>query len=127
VTTSIRKQPLKKDLTKVFLEQSNVDATPEAIKLFSTWWFTPHSPIGLRLSSEGHKYLTTILKLSCYTIKIQENTVKSFKLFLLMSKYLNYPYYLKGNDTIVVFGEEDGIMLALMSGDITSYLNNLAS
>lgn len=115
----------KRELTKLFLEQVGTDSSEEAISEFlPLWWVTPFSPIGLRLSTEGNNFLKKILKLQHYSYKIKEDTVKTLKLYLLMSKYLSSPYYLQGQNTIVIYGEQDAIMLSMLNGDIAQYLEN---
>lgn len=117
----------KRELTKLFLEQIGADVSDASIRSFmSVWWFTPRSPIGLRLSTDGNRFLSEVLKLDKYSFTIKEDTVKSLRLFLQMNKYLSSPYYLKGNNTIIFYGEQDAIMMGLMGGDIAQYLTNFS-
>lgn len=115
----------KRELTRLFLEQVGTDASEASVKSFLTlWWFTPYSQIGLRLTLEGHRFLSDQLKLTKYTFKIKEDTTKTLKMFLQMNKYLSSPYYLQGQNTIIIYGEQDAVMLGIMNGDLQQYLEN---
>jgi len=119
----------KLDLTKLFLEKSGLVISPSdlIVKTYlKDWWATPFSPIGLRLSTEGNRFLKDVLRLECYSFKIKESNTKSLKLFLQMNRRLSSPYYLQGNRTIVLYGEQDSIMLALLDGDLEQYFNNFS-
>lgn len=117
-------QPSKLELTKLFLAEAGIAECPVVLRMYMRkWWVTPHSPIGLRLTHEGHKFLSTVLKLNCYSYKIV-NTPKSMRVTLRLNKYLTAPYYLSGPDTIVLYGELDASMLGLMGGELGMYLEN---
>jgi len=118
-------QATKKELTELFLKEANFPVTPETIKTYMhVWWMTPYSPIGLRLTSDGNKFLSSTLKLTKYTYTIKEDNVKSLRLYLRMNKHLTSPYYLQGADTIILYGETDACMMGMYGGDIATYLNN---
>ena len=117
----------KLELTRLFLEQSGLVGSPDdfVVKAYlKDWWTTPHSPIGFRLTPEGNRFLKDVLQLQHYQFKIKENNVKSLKLFLQMNKYLTAPYYLKGQNTIIFYGETDATMIGLYGGDLAQYLEN---
>jgi hypothetical protein len=116
----------KHGYTRLFLQESGmVDPTDTEIDHFlKQWWATPFSPIGLRLSKIGDKFLAEVLKLERYTVKLKVDQQKSLKQFLQMSKYLSAPYFLPNNDTLITYGESDATILILMDGDLTTYLNN---
>lgn len=117
-------QPTKLELTKLFLAEAHIPVDREHIQLYMRkFWVTPYSPVGLRLTFEGHKFLSTILKLNCYSYKIV-NTPKSMRLTLRLNKYLSAPFYLSGQDTIILYGEMDSSMLGLMGGNLGQYLEN---
>lgn len=118
------KQPTKTELTELLMSEANIPLTPELVKsTMQMLWFTPYSRIGLRLSSSGHDFLSNTLKLTHYTYKIV-NTPDSLKVLLQMNKYLTSPFYIKGASTIVMYGETDASMIALMGGDLGKYLEN---
>ena len=63
----------KKSLTKLFLEQTGGDTSDKSIKeCLVTWWVAPFSPIGLRLTPAGSKFLDKIVGLQKYKFKIKE-------------------------------------------------------
>lgn len=119
----------KLELTRLFLEQSGIVSSLDEFIVkehLTGWWITPHSPIGFRLTLEGNRFLKDVLHLQYYQFKIKENNVKSLKLFLQMNKYISSPFYLKGQDTIVFYGETDAIMIGLYNGDLSQYFENFS-
>lgn len=117
----------KLGLTRLFLEQSGLAGSPDdfVVKAYmKDWWTTPYSPIGFRLTPEGNRFLSDVLQLQHYQFKIKENNTKSLKLFLQMNKYIISPYYLKGQSTIIFYGETDATMMGLYAGDLATYLEN---
>jgi hypothetical protein len=118
----------KLELTKLFLKDAGiVDPTDAIIRDYLLkWWATPLSPIGLRLSTEGNKFLKQELKLAHYSYEIKEDTTKTLKLYLQLNKRIGSPYYLQGNNTIILYGETDASMIALMGGDIATYMDNFS-
>jgi len=114
----------KKSLTKLFLEQTGGDTSDKSIKeCLVTWWVAPFSPIGLRLTPAGSKFLDKIVGLQKYKFKIKEDCPKTLKIMVQMNKYLQSPFYLY-NDTIVCYGETDAVMMGLYQGDLQQYLTN---
>ena len=115
----------KKQLTELFLKEAGFSSSEGSVKEWmKIIWVTPYSPIGFRLSAKGHAFLSSTVKLQNYTYKIKPGTVKSLKMFLQMNKYLECPFYLKGDESITLYGETESIMMGLMSGDIQQYLEN---
>ena len=117
----------KKEYTKLFLEQAGFSTTEQAIKEhLRMWWYTPYSPNSLRLTSKGSKFLTQILRLDNYKYDLKEGTKLTGHLTIQMSKHLSAPFYLPDRNTIVFYGQTDATMLALMAGDLASYLENFS-
>lgn len=115
----------KASLTELFLKEAGISATEEIVREYmKLWWVSPFSPIGFRLSTEGNRFLSQVLKLQKYSYQIKEDNVKSLKLYLRMNKYLISPYYLQGSSTIVLYGETDAVMMGLYAGDLQQYLEN---
>lgn len=117
----------KLELTKIFLKQLGLDNSADDFTIKSRmkdWWVSPYSPIGFRLTLEGNSFLKDVLQLAHYEFKIKEDNVKSLKQFLQMNKYLTAPYYLKGQNTIIFYGETDATMIGLYGGDLAQYLEN---
>jgi hypothetical protein len=115
----------KRELTALFLTQAGIDTSELNIKThMQQLWATPYSPIGYRLSSEGNHFLHDILKLKRYTYKVKVDTTRSLKLYLQLNQNIQYPYYLQGQNSIVLYGEQEAMMIALMDGDIQQYMNN---
>jgi hypothetical protein len=116
----------KKEYTKVFLEQAQYDSSELSVRAFTKlWWVSPYSPIGLRLTSDGSKFLTHVLKLESYKYQVTSDLPITFKAMLKMSKHLSAPFYLNPQTkTMIFYGEQDATMLALMGGDLLTYLDN---
>jgi hypothetical protein len=116
----------KKEYTKVFLEQAQYDCSETSVRAFTKiWWVSPYSPIGLRLTNDGSKFLTHVLKLESYKYQVTSDLPITFKAMLKMSKHLSAPFYLNPQTkTMIFYGEQDATMLALMGGDLLTYLDN---
>lgn len=89
------------------------------------WWYNPINQNSLRLTNVGFKWFTQHGKLKSYEIKLPEEQKILPKHYLQLEKLFEEPYYLKGRNSIVVFGERDAIMLQLHAGNLTAYLNSL--
>jgi len=114
----------KKELTKLFLEESGNDASAESIKKHMLiWWVAPFSPIGLRLTHDGADFLNRSVKLQKYKFELKEDRPRNLKIMLQMNKYFASPFYIN-NNTITVYGETEAVMMGLYGGDIATYLNN---
>ena len=114
----------KREFTKLFLTDAGIAVTESSLNLYhKTLWASPMSPIGLRLSSEGIDFLDRTLKIQKYTCEIKKDCPRTLKIMLQMNKYLTSPFYIKGNK-LVIYGEVDASMMALMSGDLELYLKN---
>jgi hypothetical protein len=87
------------------------------------WWRNPTNHNSLRLTNFGLKFFKDNLKQKTYSIKLDENSIRS-KHLLQLERLFTAPYFVK-NTELIVFGEQDAIMLQLHAGDLNAYLDNL--
>jgi hypothetical protein len=87
------------------------------------WWRNPTNHNSLRLTNFGLKFFKDNLKQKTYAIKLDENSIRS-KHLLQLERLFTAPYFVK-NTELIVFGEQDAIMLQLHAGDLNAYLDNL--
>ena len=92
------------------------------VHLIPIWWRNPTNKKSLRLTHQGlvafHKF-----GLKSYEIKIASPI--SSKHLLQLERLFKEPYYIRGAGDLVVFGEEDAVMLQLHAGNLAQYLDNL--
>jgi hypothetical protein len=87
------------------------------------WWQNPTNKNSLRLTNIGFKWFTTIAKLKSYKITI-DPTIKN-KQFLQLERLFQEPYYIQSNKKIIVFSDQDAVMLQLHSGNLAAYLDSI--
>ena len=113
----------KETYTKIFLQQKDrsIDAANVKLHLFK-WWQSHRSKEvgGLRLSEEGHKFLTEELELQSYEIPFTEPIDLSPQTIIFFDRTMDSPYYLT-NQSITVFSERKSFELMLFSDDIRKY------
>lgn len=106
------------------LDKLNLDPIAFS-KIGYAWWQNPTNKNSLRLTSVGHKWFTNVAKLTGYTIDIPKEEKIMPRQLLQLERLFTEPYYIKTLNTIVVFGEQDAVMLQLHSGNLTAYLDSL--
>ena len=87
------------------------------------WWRNPTNRNSLRLTSLGLKFFVEQCRQPSYSIALDANSIKN-KHLLQLERLFTAPYFVK-NTAIVVFNEQDAVMLTLHAGDLNSYLENL--
>lgn len=92
------------------------------LHLIPTWWRNPTNRKSLRLTHYG---LVAFHKLGVKTYEIKITTPISSKHLLQLERLFKEPYYIRGAGDLVVFGEEDAIMLQLHAGNLAQYLDNM--
>jgi len=115
----------KQQLTDAFVTKYKTAPTSEDKAIFHrAIWKHPFSKISLQLSEYGFKCLTETLLLQHYRYKLSKPLPHTGKVLLQLCKHLTAPFYIIDRETIVLFGEQDGIMLALSNFDLADFLNN---
>jgi hypothetical protein len=89
------------------------------------WWKNPTDPDSLRLSLTGLQLVKAVLKLQSYEFPLP-NELTNHNLLQLERQFKGM-YYLLKRQKIIVFEEEEALMLTLHSNDLKSYLDNLES
>lgn len=88
----------------------------------TSWWRNPMNSSSLRMTYPGYKFFSKILGIKTYPIELSE-PLKS-KHLLQLERLFSEPYYIN-QESIIVFGEGDAIMLQLHAGNLPQYLENL--
>ena len=89
------------------------------------WWKNPTDVNSLRLSLQGLQLVKAVLKLQSYEFVLSEELTNHN--LLQLERYLKGPYYLLKRQKIIVFEEEEAMMLTLHGNDLASYLDNIES
>lgn len=89
----------------------------------ANWWYNPTNFSSLRLNTQGY-HLVRRLQLHNWHFQLDTNLLA--KHFLYLERYFTSPYYIFTNRKIVVWGEQESIMLALHGSNLNQYLDNLS-
>ena len=89
------------------------------------WWKNPTDPNSLRLSLAGLQFVKSNLKMQSYEFALSEEL--SNRNLLQLERLFKSMYYLLKRQKIIVFEEEEALMLTLHGNDLVSYLNNMES
>lgn len=109
----------KYELTRIVLETSGIEASPERIrKTIPTWWFNTRQKEkgGLRLTDQGFECLQKA-DIKSYELKFDEPIQFTNELILWIDQNIDCPYYLT-KKKMWVFGEKTAVQLVLFSGNI---------
>jgi hypothetical protein len=111
-----------------FQHQALIDAGVADPTMFDTmiplWWRNPTNHNSLRLTVQGFRYFVKKLSIKSYSVEL--STILTFKHLLQLERLFQAPYYIQ-NKTLVVFSEQDAVMLQLHAGNLAQYLDNLQS
>lgn len=113
---------LQREYQRRILSDAGLDPN-QFEEMIKVWWRNPTNPNSLRLTTYGLSFFTKNLKQQTYTIKLDADAIKN-KHLLQLERLFTAPYYIK-NTALVVFSEQDAIMLQLHAGDLSTYLDNL--
>lgn len=91
--------------------------------MIKIWWRNPTNHNSLRLTNFGLKFFADNLKQKTYSIALDADSIRS-KHLIQLERLFTAPYFVK-NTALVVFSEEDAIMLNLHAGNLNNYLDNL--
>ena len=76
---------------------------------------------GYRLTERGYEWLNE-LGLKAYTIKLENDNVKTGNILLGLDRHLKAPYFLK-NGKLSIFDDSISTQLLLYGGDIKAYID----
>ena len=114
----------QRQLTKIFCEQAGY-ATGIVTDMQKHWWRNPTDDKSLRLSLAGLQFVKAVLKLESYDFKLTEELTNSN--LLQLERQFKGMYYLLKREKIIVFEEEEALMLTLYSGNLRAYLDSIES
>jgi hypothetical protein len=121
-----KSSPLKRytqlQLTKIFIEQGNLPIG-QTTDMQRRWWKNPTDPNSLRLSLAGLQFVKAVLKLTSYDFALTDELNNHH--LLQLERQFKGMYYLLKRQKIIVFEEEEALMLTLHGNDLVSYLDNI--
>ncbi len=88
-------------------------------------WINPTDDNSLRLSLSGLQYVKSNLDLKSYEFKLSDELTNGN--LLQLERLFKGMYYLLRRQKIIVFDEEEAMMLTLHGNDLKRYLDNLES
>jgi len=119
----------KDKLTTIFLKASNTEnISQDLIKAKRLeWWYNVRAKDsgGLRLTTEGIKYLEKVANIKTYKIDLPKETSITPQVLLWLDNFIESPYYIT-KKTITVLKERAAFELYLFSGDVKKYGYNKA-
>jgi hypothetical protein len=124
VTESTHKRYTQIQLTRIFIAQAGL-AIGVTTEMRHRWWKNPTDANSLRLSLAGLQLVKAVLKLQSYEFALPEELTNHN--LLQLERQFKGMYYLLKRQKIIVFEEEEALMLTLHGNDLKSYLDNLES
>jgi hypothetical protein len=124
VTKSSPKRYTQRQLTKIFVQQGNLPIA-ETSTFQKLWWMNPTDTDSLRLTLQGLQFVKAILKLQSYEFVLPDELTNHN--LLQLERSFKGMYYLLKRQKIIVFEEEEAMMLTLHGSDLKGYLDNLES
>ncbi|CAB4128716.1 hypothetical protein UFOVP112_62 [uncultured Caudovirales phage] len=124
LTVSSPKRYTQRQLTKIFIEQADlpIGVTTDMQR---RWWKNPTDPDSLRLSLAGLQFVKSNLKLQSYDFALPAELTNQN--LLQLERQFKGMYYLLKREKLIVFEEEEAMMLTLHGNDLVSYLDNIES
>jgi hypothetical protein len=123
-TKSSHKRYSQRQLTEIFCAQGNIPAA-KTTEMQLLWWMNPTDPHSLRLSAYGLKYAKVDLKLKSYEFALAEE-LNNLHLMQL-ERLFQGMYYLMKRQKIIVFEEQEAMMLTLHGNNLKQYLDTIAA
>jgi len=87
------------------------------------WWKNPTDDASLRLSLAGLQFVKAVLKLQSYEFALAEELTNHN--LLQLERQFRGMYYLLKRQKIIVFEEEEALMLTLHGNNLKGYLDSL--
>lgn len=122
MTKSTPKRYTQLQLTKIFVAQAGYPIG-ETSRYQKLWWINPTDPDSLRLTLYGLQFVKANLNLQSYEFKLDEELTNHN--LLQLERLFKGMYYLLKRQKIIVFEEEEAVMLTLHGNNLQNYLNNL--
>ena len=122
VTKSSPKRYTQRQLTKIFVEQANIPHG-QTTDMQLRWWKNPTDPNSLRLTLAGLQFVKAQLKLTSYDFALSEE-LTNYNI-LQLERLFKGMYYLLKRQKLIVFEEEEAVMLSLHGNNLKGYLDSL--
>ncbi len=112
----------QRQLTKIFVKQADIPIgqTSDYQKL---WWANPTNDQSLRLILQGLQFVKAQLKLQSYEFDLPEELTNHN--LLQLERLFKGMYYLMKRRKMIVFEEEEALMLTLHGSNLKAYLDTL--
>jgi hypothetical protein len=124
VTKSSPKRYTQRQLTKIFVEQAGIPVANTS-DMQKRWWKNPTDATSLRLSLAGLQVVKAVIKMQSYEFELAEEL--SNHNLLQLERLFKGMYYLLKRQKIIVFEEEEALMLTLHGNNLKGYLDSLES
>lgn len=124
VTKFSHKRYTQRQLTKIFCQQADFPLGV-VTDMQLRWWKNPTDDTSLRLSLAGLQFVKAVLKLTSYDFALTEELTNAN--LLQLERHFKSMYYLLKREKIIVFEEDQAMMLTLHGNDLKAYLDNLES
>ena len=123
-TKSSLKRYTQRQLTKIFVEQAGLPIG-QTTDMQLRWWKNPTDDTSLRLSLQGLQFVKAVLKLQSYEFALPTELTNHH--LLQLERQFKGMYYLLKRQKIIVFEEEEAMMLTLHGNNLALYLDNIES
>ena len=123
-TRSTHKRYTQLQLTQIFVQQGNLPVG-ETSQYQRAWWMNPTDPNSLRLTLQGLQFVKAILKIQSYEFALPDELTNHN--LLQLERTFRGMYYLLKRHKIILFEEEEALMVTLHGNDLKTYLDNLES
>jgi hypothetical protein len=123
-TKSTPKRYTQLQLTKIFVQQGNLPMA-ETSDYQRAWWMNPTDANSLRLTLQGLQFVKAVLKIQSYEFVLPDELTNHN--LLQLERSFKGMYYLLKRHKIILFEEEEALMLTLHGSDLKTYLDNLES
>ena len=120
--SSQNKRYTQRQLTKIFCQQADIPVA-NVTDMQRRWWKNPTDDNSLRLSLAGLQVVKAVLKLTAYDFALPAELTN--QQLLQLERQFKGMYYLLKREKIIVFEEEEAMMIVLHGNDLVSYLDNI--
>ena len=120
--SSQNKRYTQRQLTKIFCQQADIPVA-HVTDMQRRWWKNPTDDNSLRLSLAGLQVVKAVLKLTAYDFALPAELTN--QQLLQLERQFKGMYYLLKREKIIVFEEEEAMMIVLHGNDLVSYLDNI--
>ena len=124
MTKSTHKRYTQLQLTKIFIQQADFPISMTT-DMQRRWWKNPTDPNSLRLTLQGLQFVKAVLKIQSYDFQLPDDLTN--QQLLQLERQFKGMYYLLKRQKILVFEEEEAMMIVLHGNNLVSYLDNIES